>query len=136
MPADRIDTLVRRVLEAREDYETKRKAKVKAEKRKHAVEADLHEELERQNMPGSKVEIDGERVGVARVSTIRGRIIDRDVAVKALTDEGKADGYTFTDLRKGAINDLVRECLESGEPIPEGLDFNETKFVRITRSKP
>lgn len=136
MPETRLDTLARRVLEARREYEDKRKAKTKAEEKKDDAERALHDELVKQKMPSATLDLGPlGRWTFGRRSTIRSRIIDRETAIKSLAGEGKSDGYVVTELRKAPLNELVRERLETGEALPDGIDFSETKYVQATKKK-
>lgn len=137
MPETRLDTLARRVLAARDDYEKKRKAKVKAEEKKADAELALYEAMRAASQESSGV-LDLGKLGkwtFARRETKRARVIDRETAIAALKAEGKDDGYTVTEIRKAPLNELVKTLQENGEPLPDGIDFSVTRYVQATKKK-
>lgn len=137
MASKRIDTLGRQILDAREDYEKKRKAKVKAEEKKADLERQLYDELTNQNLPSITVDLGGKhgRHSFVRRETIRARVIDKEVARAALAAEGMEEGYIDIELRKGPMNELIKTRLENKQALPDGLDFSETKFIQATKRK-
>lgn len=63
------------------------------------------------------------------------RVFDLDKLIDALREEGREDEAIKHDVRKAPLNELVRERQETGEKLPEGLDFSDTPYVQITRKK-
>lgn len=73
---------------------------------------------------------------LTRGRTIYSRILDRDVAADALKRLGRSPEEIFRqDIRKAPANELVKECLEHGQDIPDGFDYSETKYITATKRK-
>lgn len=75
------------------------------------------------------------RVQLGRRKTIFGRVIDSEVALEALDNEGYGAEMAKVEIRKGPLNELIRTRLETGEALPDGVDFSETRYVQVTRRK-
>lgn len=75
------------------------------------------------------------RVQLGRRKTIFGRVIDSEVALEALEKEGYGAEMAKVEIRKGPLNELIRTRLETGEALPDGVDFSETRYVQVTRRK-
>lgn len=75
------------------------------------------------------------RVQLGRRKTIFGRVIDSEVALEALENEGYGAEMAKVEIRKGPLNELIRTRLETGEALPDGVDFSETRYVQVTRRK-
>lgn len=73
------------------------------------------------------------RVQLGRRETVRSRVIDLDAALDSFESEARVDEITKTEVRKAQLNELVRERLETGQPLPEGVDFTRTPFIQVTR---
>lgn len=130
-----VHALAVEVLEAREDYEEKRKAKVDAEKRKKELEARLNLRLRKEKTSPITLDL-GDKWGKRQFATREkrfARVIDGETLAKSLAAEGLSEGYTKTEFQKGALNDLVRNRIESGEPLPDGVDWSETPYVQVTK---
>lgn len=123
------------VLEARADYEVKRKAKTKAEEKKKELEAKLNTRMQREKIPTTTLDL-GEPWGKQQLGTRSktfARVIDKEALARALEEEGLSEGYTKIDFQKGALNDLLRDRIRNGEPLPDGLDWSDTKYVQFTK---
>jgi hypothetical protein len=72
-------------------------------------------------------------VQVGRRQTIRSRVFDMEKALAWLSAHGRREEMTRDEVRKAPMNELVRECLETGQPLPEGVDYTTTPFVQVTR---
>lgn len=75
------------------------------------------------------------RVQLGRRKTIFGRVIDSEIALESLEKEGYGPEMAKTEIRKGPLNELIRTRLETGEALPAGVDFSETRYVQVTRRK-
>lgn len=73
------------------------------------------------------------RVQLGRRKTIFGRVIDAETALTSLEAEGYGEEMAKTEIRKGPLNELIRTRLETGEALPDGVDFSETRYVQVTR---
>ena len=73
-------------------------------------------------------------VRIVRRNTIYSRVADLDVLLDSLEQEGRLDELTKPGIEKKRLNELVRECLETGTPIPEGADFYEKRYIQITEN--
>lgn len=131
----RLDTAARKLLDLRADHKKKDQA-AKAAK----SELDEHQRVVFDLMRGMGLETTtlnlGEgygRVQIGRRETIRSRVIDLDAALDAFESEARVDEITKTEVRKAQLNELVRERLETGQPLPEGVDFTRTPFIQVTR---
>lgn len=133
----RLDTLGRELMDLREDYETKRKSKVRAEDAKNAKERELFDEMKAQNSKTTVLEL-GPGYGdvqVGRRETIRARVIDLDAALDAFEQSAQIDEISKTEIRKKQLNEIVRERLLTGQPLPAGIDFTRTPYIEVTRRK-
>lgn len=63
--------------------------------------------------------------------TIYSRILDIDVAAKSLSDLGM-EHMLKADVQKRMLNELVREYIEQGRPLPDGVDFYSADYVAIS----
>lgn len=70
-------------------------------------------------------------VSIQRRGTVYARVIDSDVLTSELDNLGRAEEMTKAAFEKRRLNEYVRECLEQGIPLPEGLDFYEKRYVAI-----
>ena len=76
---------------------------------------------------------DGRRVHIDKRSTIYSRILDSDTLLDSLENEGRVEEMTKPGFEKRRLNEYVRECLETGRPLPEGLDFYEKRYLRYSQ---
>lgn len=70
-------------------------------------------------------------VSIQRRNTVYARVIDSEVLTDELDNIGRAEEMTKAAFEKKRLNEYVRECLEQGTPLPEGLDFYEKRYVAI-----
>lgn len=101
------------------------------------AEEDLIERMEELGLKNFTVDLPG--VGEVRFTrrkpTIYGRIVDADAAYMALADQGRADEMFAPKVQASRLNELVRESLEQGMPLPDGVDFYERAGITVSRSK-
>lgn len=70
-----------------------------------------------------------------RKPTVYGRIVDPDTAYLAFEKQGRADELFSPKVQASRLNELVRECLEQGIALPEGVDFYERAGVTVSKTK-
>lgn len=129
-----IAQLGREVLDARKEYDVRHKAKVKAEKHRDQLEADLLERMKKEQPPDDLGPGYG-KVKFTAMKTIRGKVFDKEAAKRAFEERGDVEGYLDISPRQKAINDLVKECIEHNQPIPDGIEHTEQPYIRVTKKK-
>lgn len=135
--SERLDTEARKLLDLRTASEKSAAAAKKDKEKLVEQERSFYEMLENQNVPTTTLDLGPGygRVQFGRRKTIYSRVINIDAAVEALKAEGRSEEMIKTDLRKAPLNELVRDRLENGEPLPDGVDFSETRYIQVTRRK-
>jgi hypothetical protein len=69
-----------------------------------------------------------------RRETITGRVLNDEQAEKALEALGESEAILGPrSVRKKVLNEKVRRWIESGQPLPEGVDFNTRRYVTVTK---
>lgn len=120
--------------------DTAKKADTEAKRAKDARNAQervVSDLLEDQDVKTTTIDL-GEPYGewkVGRRKKIFSRVFDLDKLLEALRAEGREEEAIKHDVRKAPLNELVRERLETGEPLPDGLDFSETPYIQMSKSK-
>jgi hypothetical protein len=99
------------------------------------AEQDILDRLEELGLKNMTVNLPG--IGEVRFTkrkpTVYGRIVDSDAAYEAFAAEGRADELFSPKIQASRLNELVRESLEQGQPLPEGVDFYEKAGVTVSR---
>lgn len=134
----RLDVEARRLIELRDDYDSKRRAADTAEDAKKEQERIVWDLLKTLNQKSSgTLELGGDigDIELGREETITGRIIDHDAALEAFEKEARADEITKVDFRQRQVSELVRERLSTGQPMPPGVDFVKRPYVRVSKKK-
>ena len=73
-------------------------------------------------------------IQLQRRETITARIVDKEAAVGALEAAGLGPGMLgVPEIRKRALNEEVRDRLQRGEALPDGVDFNARRYITVTR---
>lgn len=137
LAAELLETLARRVIDKRADYEKARKEKVKQEKAMKSAEVDMNDAMAKAKLPGATLAL-GEGYGDVqfnREQKVNSSVFDEEAAVKYFEDKGLAQGYVDEKVRKKPLNQLVRESLENGQELPPGVEPRVTKFVKVTKRK-
>ena len=102
-----------------------------------AAEEGILQRMEELGLKTFTVELPG--VGEVRFTrrkpTVYGRIVDPDAAYAALESQGRADEMFAPKVQASRLNELVRESLEQGMPLPEGVDFYEKAGVTVSRNR-
>lgn len=130
-----LETLARRVIDARETYEKARKEKVKQEKARQAAEADLNDAMAKAKLPGATLELGPGygKVQFNREQKVNSSVFDEEAAIAYFEAKGMLTGYVQGKVRKAPLNQLVRESLENGQELPPGVEPRVTKFVKVTK---
>lgn len=135
MAEELLETLARRVIDLRAEYEKARKEKVKREKAMKGAEADMNDAMAKAKMPGATLEL-GEGYGNVqfnREQKVNSSVFDEEAAIAYFEAQGMGPGYVQGKVRKAPLNQLVREALENGQELPPGVEPRVTKYVKITR---
>lgn len=126
---------VAQLINLRHERDRKKEDFDRAEREYRAAEALLWEKMDANNDTSIKKSLPG--LGTPRItkrSTIYARVADLDTLLDSLEQEGRVDELTKPAIEKKRLNELVRECLEAGIPIPEGADFYEKRYIQITEN--
>lgn len=132
----RLESKFRRLAELREDRDIDAAAAKRSEAAYREYEAMLLEEVEDSALKGT-VEFDfGGDLGVIRFQprqTIYGKIEDKNAAYDAFENEAIIDEMTVPKFEARRINEYVRERMESGLPLPDGIGYYVKKYITISR---
>jgi hypothetical protein len=126
----------RRLVELREKRDSTKIAAETAEREYRAYEAELFDELEDSPMKGTRRFDLGFPHGVVTFTpreTKFGRIIDADAALEYFEERGRIDDMTKPSIVKRRLNELVRELLDKGDPMPPGIDFYSNRGLTISK---
>lgn len=137
MAEELLETLARRVIDKRADYEKARKEKVKQEKLMKSAEADMNDAMAKAKLPGCTLELGPSygNVQFNREQKVNSSVFDEEAAIKYFEEKGMLVGYVQGKVRKAPVNQLVRESLENGQELPPGIEPRVTKFVKVTKRK-
>lgn len=132
----RIDTLARDLVSKREAYEKAAAEEKRLKKEFKAAQEDFWDTLDDLGMTTFTADL-GPGFGSVQFQkreTIRGIVKDQDRAVAAIEEAGLSDELLGNKtIRQKVLSEYMRDWLASGQAIPEGLDFNPTRYVSITR---
>lgn len=137
MAEELLETLARRVIDNRAEYEKARKEKVRREKAMKAAEADMNDAMAKAKLPGATLAL-GEGYGNVqfnREQKVNSSVFDEEAAIRYFEEKGMASGYVDEKVRKKPLNQLVREALENGQELPPGVEPRVTKYVKVTKRK-
>lgn len=98
---------------------------------------ELYDELEEAGIRGRHEFDFGEELGTAkftRTSTTFGTVVNKDAALAALDAEGLADVIHERSVRQGRLNELVRDRIESGSELPEGVASYDKHNISVSRA--
>lgn len=74
------------------------------------------------------------RVQFQRRETITGRVLNDEAAEEALRAMGLEDAILGPrKVRQKVLSEHVKTWLESGAPLPEGVDFNARRYVTVSK---
>jgi hypothetical protein len=134
--SERIDTLARALVTRRDKRDQLKRDYDNAKADFEGVQADIWEHMEEQKITTLTLDL-GEGFGKVQFQkreTIRGIIKDPDKAVKSIEAAGLGDALLGERrIIQKALSENMRDWLASGQQIPEGLDFNPTRYVSISR---
>ena len=135
MAEELLETLARRVIDKRADYEKARKEKVKQETLMKSAEADMNETMAKAKLPGATLELGAGygNVQFNREQKVNSSVFDEPAAIAYFEEKGMGAGYVQGKVRKKPLNQLVREALENGQELPPGVEPRVTKYVKVTR---
>lgn len=137
MAEELLETLARRVIDLRADYDKKRKAKTSAEEKMKRAESDMNDAMSKAKLPGATLELGPGygKVQFNREQKVNSSVFDEAAAIKWFEENGMTAGYVQGKVRKKPTNQLVRETLENGGELPPGIEPRVTKFVKVTKRK-
>ncbi len=125
----------RRLAELREQRDIDKAALKNSENAYREYESELLETVADSALRGS-VEFDfGGDLGVIRFqprATLYGKVVDKSAALDSLDKAMLREEMTSEAIEARRLNELVRDYLERGEELPEGIGFYERKFFTIT----
>src|SRR5687768_2099250 len=125
-----LESKFRRLAELREDRDIAKKTAETAEAEYREYEAELFVAIEDSSLRGT-VEFDfGGDLGVIRFqprSTIYGRVIDKNAALDAFENEALVDEMVAPKFEARRLNEYVRDRLETGQELPDGVGYYERK---------
>jgi hypothetical protein len=132
-----LETLARRVIDARADYDVAYKARVKAENAKKLAEADLNDAMAKAKLPGCTLALGAGygNVQFNRESKVNSSVFDEETAIAYFEEKGMLTGYVQGKVRRAPLNQLVRESMENGQELPPGVEPRVTKYVKVTKRK-
>lgn len=129
---------LRRLMEAREKRDTSKIAAETAEKEYRELESELWDEIDESPVEGSlKIDL-GEPYGKVTFGvreTYYGRVLDTEAALEYFEQTARVDEFTQPKIVPARVNELVRERLEAGEPMPDGIDFYARRYIAMSRPK-
>jgi hypothetical protein len=131
-----LESKFRRLAELREQRDIDKKAAENSESEYRTYEAELFEAIEESALRGT-VEFDfGGDLGKIRFQprrTIYGRVIDKAAALEAFEADAIAEEMTSPKIEARRLNEYVRDRIESGQKLPDGVDYYERRFFTISR---
>lgn len=63
------------------------------------------------------------------------RVIDADDAADHYENRGLVEEVSTMKFNMGRLNEEVRQLIESGEKMPDGIDYYTKRFVAVSRPK-
>lgn len=134
--SQRVDTMARAYVDKKEAYEKANAEKKRAEEAWKAAQDELWDFLDDLGVTSLNVDL-GPGYGdiqLQKRETIRGIVKDPAKAAAALEKAGLADALLGEPkIHQRALSEHVRDWLASGQTIPDGIDFNPTRYVSVTR---
>lgn len=127
----------RELVELREARDRDKAALKRSESAYRECEANLFADLEESGIQGRLTFNFGGDLGTVKFqprSTRYGQIIDKEAAIKSLREEGLEEIIFQEAIREGRLNELVRDRLESGSELPEGVGWYPRRGISISRS--
>lgn len=126
----------RRLVELREQRDQDKAAFERSEQDYRAYESELFAEMAESPIKGSRRIDFGGDIGLV-VFTPRetkfGRVADAKAAYQWFKDRHMIDGMFKPQIAKARLNELVREALERGETLPDGVDWYANRGITISK---
>lgn len=135
MGSDSLKTRARRLADLKAEMARTQKIADAAEKQYREAERDFWLDLEEEGIKTTSFDFDdGSTIQVQRRETITSTILDKEAAVQSLVELGYGDELLGQpEIRKKVLNEVVRNLLQAGEGLPEGVDFNPRRYITVTK---
>lgn len=128
----------RRLFELRETRDADKQRADASDKEYREFEQEFFQVLDDSPVVGAlKIDLGG-NAGVVSFSpreTYFGRLLDSDKAQDYFESRAMADEMFEPKVAKRRLNEFVRECLDNGTPLPDGVDFYAQRGITISRQK-
>jgi len=143
--SERVDTLGRKLIDARAEHAELDQKTTAAYKRMKAIEAELWQTLQERDGKVKAIDLDlgpgYGQVKFTRRETVFAQIVDPTALARAAREEGRDDelikqadeAARKSDFRQAPLNELVREALEHDQDLLDGLSFRTDRGVTVTR---
>lgn len=129
---------LRALMEARERYARLDQEARAAKQERNTREMEVHEAMEEAGWKGAHSIDLGEPWGVQRFTanaTIFADVYDEDALVEWAAKHGYADAMLGErTVRKAALNQYVRQQLNTHGALPEGVEHKRTRYVTVSSS--
>lgn len=131
-----LESKFRRLAELRETRDIDKHTADASEGAYREYEAELLETIDESALRGT-VEFDfGGELGRIRFQprrTVYGKIIDKNAALDAFEAEAIADEMTAPKIEARRLNEYVRDRMEAGQDLPDGVGYYERRYVTISK---
>lgn len=133
---EKIASKFRRLVELRETRDVDKLAAEKSEEAYRDYESELFEAMKASPIKGTRRIDLGPPHGLV-VFTPRetkfGRILDLDKALEHFEQRAMVESMTKPAIAKRKLNEMVREYLEQGKPMPPGIDWYPQRGITISK---
>jgi len=136
MSDSRLDTLARYLVTRREAFEKAEKEAKRLKDEYKETQADFWETMDDQGLTTFTADLGPGfgKVQFQKRETIRGVVKDADKAAAAIKELGlELELLGAPKVHQKVLSEHVRDWLQSGQALPEGIDFNPTRYVSVTR---
>lgn len=130
----RLDTAARKLVDARRANDKAQKAAEKTKAVKDEVEEALFEAMDEQSLKSVTLDLGpgyGKKQFTGR-QTIYSRIFNDTAAIQAFKDEGLEAEMLKPGFNKTPLNQLVKDRIKRGQPLPPGVDYSRSTGITIT----
>ena len=126
--------LTKKIIELREKHSRLRTEAAEIWQKKEKFENTLVESMESLNISNFR----HKEFGLVSVGQrIYARITDAEKAREYFEKEGLADQLLENRLKQEGgqkrLNEIVKDCIENGQMVPEGLDYSSRAMIRISQ---
>lgn len=129
--ATSLDEYVRKYVQRRDDA---LEAEAEAKEAKRLLEEQRLELWEFLENAGIKT-INHDLGRITRSAIIKATVSDREALARALDELGLLETFTRREFRRDVLNAFVREHIEGGDDLPEGIDSWVEKRITFTRMR-